>query len=132
MLDIVKEKHLGAEISICELKNVCTMLIKLDVPSFYYFEKMFENPYLLYLADFYEIQSEKLMKENPKDYDQNMKAYMSNEIEFALKFLHESSEDRIVQVFKEVIDRTKLLNNSIRNDASSPKTKHLRVDESKE
>lgn len=107
LLDMINDKRLGSDINESEIKNACTMLITLGINSRYFYEKIFETPFLLQTADFYELESQKLLKEDSINYVSTMKCHITNESIRAGTYLHKDTEPRIVKMLEDIIEKHK-------------------------
>lgn len=101
LLEMIKEERLGAQINHSEMKNACTMLIKLGINSRYFYEKIFETPFLLQTEEYYNAKFNEL-KPFP---DKEIKSLISKESSRASIYLDQETVKRIEQVLKRIIEK---------------------------
>lgn len=104
---MIKTERLGGRIIQSKIKDACSMLITLGLNSRYTYEQIFEQPFLTDSATFYEIESENLVKNNPKDYITKMKARILEESTRATLYLDKDTAPHIVRVLEQIIEKDK-------------------------
>lgn len=104
---MIKTERLGGTINQSEIKDACSMLITLGLNSRYTYEQIFEEPFLTNSATFYEIESQCLVKNNPKDYITKMNARILEEKTRGTLYLDTDTAAKIVCVLEQIIEKDK-------------------------
>ncbi|ESN98221.1 hypothetical protein HELRODRAFT_101759 [Helobdella robusta] len=98
---MVKERN-GEVVDRGAVKNGCQMLMVLGIDSRAVYEEDFERPFLVQSAEFYKLESEKLLSENSASvYLKRVEARIFEEQERAVNCLNESTKEPIVRVVQE-------------------------------
>lgn len=104
---MIEKERFGGMINQSEIKDACSMLITLGLESRYTYEQIFEQSFLTELAAFYEIESQNLVKNNPKDYITEMNARLLKESTRAALYLDKDTVPHIVGVLEQIIEKDK-------------------------
>ncbi|CAF1210691.1 unnamed protein product, partial [Didymodactylos carnosus] len=84
------------------VKNACQMLMSLGIDSRCVYAEDFETPFLQQSAEFYRLESQKLLAENSASvYIRKVAARISEEAERAVHYLDKSTEERIIRVLED-------------------------------
>ncbi|CAF3478564.1 unnamed protein product [Rotaria sp. Silwood1] len=102
LLDMVAKERRGEIIEKSAVKNACQMLMSLGIDNRSVYADDFETPFLLQSAEFYRLESQKLLAENSASvYIRKVAARISEEAERAVHYLDKSTEERIVRVLED-------------------------------
>ncbi|CAF3505905.1 unnamed protein product, partial [Adineta steineri] len=102
LLDMVAKERRGEIIEKSAVKNACQMLMSLGIDSRLVYADDFETPFLLQSAEFYRLESQKLLAENSASvYIHKVAARIGEEAERAVHYLDKSTEERIIRVLEE-------------------------------
>ncbi|CAF1635370.1 unnamed protein product, partial [Adineta ricciae] len=102
LLDMVAKERRGEIIEKSAVKNACQMLMNLGIDSRSVYADDFETPFLLQSAEFYRLESQKLLEENSASvYIHKVAARISEEAERAVHYLDKSTEERIIRVLED-------------------------------
>ncbi|CAF4735227.1 unnamed protein product, partial [Rotaria sp. Silwood1] len=84
------------------VKNACQMLMSLGIDNRSVYAEDFEIPFLQQSAEFYRLESQKLLAENSASlYIRKVAARINEEAERAVHYLDKSTEERIVRVLED-------------------------------
>jgi cullin 3 len=101
LLDMVAKERRGELIEKSAVKNACQMLMSLGIDSRSVYAEDFETPFLSQSAEFYRLESQKLLAENSASvYIHKVAARIGEEAERAVHYLDRSTEERIVRVLE--------------------------------
>ncbi|CAF3406218.1 unnamed protein product [Rotaria socialis] len=102
LLDMVAKERRGELIEKSAVKNACQMLMSLGLDNRSVYADDFETPFLLQSAEFYRLESQKLLAENSASvYIRKVATRISEEAERAVHYLDKSTEERIVRVLED-------------------------------
>ncbi|UJR20900.1 hypothetical protein I4U23_024009 [Adineta vaga] len=84
------------------VKNACQMLMNLGIDNRSVYAEDFETPFLQQSAEFYRLESQKLLAENSASvYIRKVAVRINEEAERAVHYLDKSTEERIIRVLEE-------------------------------
>ncbi|CAF0923855.1 unnamed protein product [Didymodactylos carnosus] len=102
LLEMVAKERRGEVVEKSAVKNACQMLMSLGIDSRCVYAEDFETPFLLQSAEFYRLESQKLLAENSASvYIRKVAARISEEAERAVHYLDKSTEERIIRVLED-------------------------------
>lgn len=103
LLDMVGKERRGEVVDRGAVKNACQMLMTLGIDSNRsVYEEDFERPFLAQSAEFYQMESQRFLRDNcASSYIKKVDARLSEEAERATHYLDKSTERPIVEVLEE-------------------------------